>query len=219
MKGDERVRPFPMMAPYNGMYYATPPFDARYPSMGSPYPIPSVANMPQESYYQHGDFPSPSMQPNPYPMYQHPENNGIPPYGQVISAGYNQHYPYGPAVTQQQEAMQPYKMPGSPYMYNSAPPGMPKQMNGGMFSPFSNPLQPPASKQAQQAPYPYPYPKQGQIQNTQPSGFKSIMNQFKTQDGTIDVTKMMNTAGQMMGTVNQMQGMFKGLGSLLKFTT
>ena len=54
------------------------------------------------------------------------------------------------------------------------------------------------------------------MQKAQPSGFQSVLNQFKTQDGSMDVTKMMNTAGQMVNTVSQMTSVFKGVGSLFK---
>ncbi|KYD18513.1 hypothetical protein B4168_1270 [Anoxybacillus flavithermus] len=37
------------------------------------------------------------------------------------------------------------------------------------------------------------------------------MAQFKTKDGTYDINKMMNTMGQMINTVNQVNGMLKGL--------
>ena len=232
------MRPFPMVIPYNGMY-DNGPFDMRYPFAGNPYSIPSLAHIPQDSFFNHGDvYPPTQMSASPYFMYQNGGNAGAPPYGQVISSGYNQQHPYGPTMNPQQGYFQPYNSAnaegygsGAPPVY---PPGnpnqpmqgmqpqvpyMPQPMNvGGNFSPFANPLQPSKAKQALQSPYPNPYPKQAFMQKSQPSGFKSIMNQFKTQDGTIDVTKMMNTAGQMMGTVNQMQGMFKGLGGLLKLT-
>ena len=54
------------------------------------------------------------------------------------------------------------------------------------------------------------------MQKTQPSGFQSVLNQFKTQDGSVDVTKMMNTAGQMVNTFSQMSNVVKGVGGLFK---
>lgn len=54
------------------------------------------------------------------------------------------------------------------------------------------------------------------MQKPQPSGIKSVMNQFKTQDGSMDITKMMNTAGQMMNTVSQVSSMVKGVGGFFK---
>jgi len=42
------------------------------------------------------------------------------------------------------------------------------------------------------------------------------MNSFKTQDGTFDVNKMVDTAGQMMNAVTQVSSMVKGLGGMFK---
>jgi hypothetical protein len=42
------------------------------------------------------------------------------------------------------------------------------------------------------------------------------MAQFKNSDGTYDINKMMNTMGQMVNTVNQVNGMLKGLISTFK---
>ena len=86
------------------------------------------------------------------------------------------------------------------------------------LSPFANPLQIKKNQQQLSMPYPNPYPKQSFMQKPQSSGFQSVLNQFKTQDGSFDITKMMNTAGQMVGTVSQVQNMFKGLGGIFKVT-
>ena len=83
------------------------------------------------------------------------------------------------------------------------------------FNTFENPLQPQVKRPPQQ-PFANPYPQQQFMQKAQPSGFQSVLNQFKTQDGSMDVTKMMNTAGQMVNTVSQMTSVFKGVGSLFK---
>ncbi|QED48395.1 YppG family protein [Cytobacillus dafuensis] len=86
---------------------------------------------------------------------------------------------------------------------------------------FQNPLEPEQNQMAQpQNPYmsnPYmnPYPKQSFVPK-QPSGVQSIMNSFKAQDGSIDINKMMNTAGQMMNAVNQVSSLVKGLGGMIK---
>jgi hypothetical protein len=42
------------------------------------------------------------------------------------------------------------------------------------------------------------------------------MAQFKNSDGTYDINKMMSTMGQMINTVNQVNGMLKGLISTFK---
>jgi len=64
-------------------------------------------------------------------------------------------------------------------------------------------------------PFLHPYPKQSAIPRP-PSGMKSIMNSFKTQDGSFDVNKMVDTAGQMMNAVTQVSSMVKGLGGIFK---
>ena len=50
----------------------------------------------------------------------------------------------------------------------------------------------------------------------QPGGIQSIMNSFKSQDGTVDVNKMVNTAGQMVNAVTQVSSLVKGLGGIFK---
>ena len=87
---------------------------------------------------------------------------------------------------------------------------------------FDNPLEPEYDQQSGSSYHPYfsnsymnPYPKQS-IMPKQPSGFNSILNSFKTQNGSIDVNKMMNTAGQMLSAVNQVSSLVKGLGGIIK---
>lgn len=132
------------------------------------------------------------------------------PYGQVPPGYDSVPHPYGPANN--------FNNGPPSYGQYSMPPQPNNAMSGGGFSPFANPLQSKKTPQQSSGQYPNPYPKQAFMQKNQPSSFKSIMNQFKTQEGTVDVTKMMNTAGQMMGTVNQVQSMFKGLGGIFKAT-
>lgn len=65
--------------------------------------------------------------------------------------------------------------------------------------------------------YPTPYPlQQNQFSQVTPTGVQSIMAQFKNKDGTYNVDKMMNTAGQMIGAVNQISSMVKGLSKTFK---
>lgn len=71
-------------------------------------------------------------------------------------------------------------------------------------------------KHTAMSPYPTPYPKPGPLSAQPAPGIQSLMAQFKTQDGTYDINKMMNTMGQMINTVNQMNGMIKGLISTFK---
>jgi hypothetical protein len=71
--------------------------------------------------------------------------------------------------------------------------------------------------QTAMSPYPTPYPKPRPL-STPPASpaIQSLMAQFKTSDGTYDINKMMNTMGQMVNTVNQVNGMLKGLISTFK---
>ncbi|MGG3575025.1 YppG family protein [Bacillus gobiensis] len=62
-------------------------------------------------------------------------------------------------------------------------------------------------------PNPYPQPRPNQ---QQPSQFMSIMSQFKKSNGQYDFNKLMDTAGQMMNTVNQMGSLAKGFTSFFK---
>jgi hypothetical protein len=66
------------------------------------------------------------------------------------------------------------------------------------------------------SPYPTPYPKPHSPAKQQAPGWQSIMSQFKTQDGTFDINKMMNTMGQMVNAVNQVSAMIKGLSQTFK---
>ncbi len=60
-----------------------------------------------------------------------------------------------------------------------------------------------------------PYPQQTFIPK-QAKGFQTVMNSFKNQEGTLDVNKMLDTAGQMMNAVTQVSSMVKGLGGFFK---
>jgi hypothetical protein len=78
------------------------------------------------------------------------------------------------------------------------------------------------------SPHPTPYPKPmmppmkqtGMLPQKQagmlPQKQAGILSQFKTSDGTYDITKMMNTMGQMMNMANQVGGMMKGLTQTFK---
>ncbi|MEH6941600.1 YppG family protein [Bacillus sp. JJ722] len=185
------------MRPVPNLYYDNR-YDMQYSQMGDPYNMYGPANFqPSMPYYQGGMHPSQDMYPVSSQMYTHPmqENMNMQPYGQGMG-----HIP----------------MPQSQLGYQQ-PTGRPP-MSGVKSSPFANPLHSPKMQQQMATQYPNPYPKQAFMQKQQPSGFQSVMNQFKTQDGSMDINKMMNTAGQMMGTVSQVQNMFKGLGGFFKAT-
>jgi hypothetical protein len=81
-----------------------------------------------------------------------------------------------------------------------------------------NPQMGPFVEPMMQGPYkPYPTnPKGVSGNNTQQNQFASIINQFKNNNGTYDVSKMMNTAGQFMNTMNQVGGLFKQVGFFFK---
>ena len=150
-----------------------------------------------------------------------------------FNGGYQQNFPgpvpfspYGPPQSYQQ--MQP--APQIPYGYGGG--GYSNQMQsydmyGGQQAYqnqfFQNPLQPEENQYYQQQggynEYPgmtNPYPKGSFMVKPSSSGMGTIMNSFKSQDGSLDFNKMMNTAGQMMGAVNQVSSMVKGLGGIFK---
>ncbi|WP_234396923.1 YppG family protein [Bacillus massiliglaciei] len=159
-----------------------------------PYPMP----------YNHHD---PSMQPQPFPIENH-YNPASSVHNQPAQNPYQSYpQPAQPVGMMMQGQMGPAVNTGLPL----SPKG-PSQVNF-----FENPLQSSvkSAKQFQPPSYSHPYPKQ-QFMQKQPSGFKTVINQFKTQDGSIDVTKMMNTAGQMMSTFTQVSSMVKGVGSFFK---
>ncbi len=87
---------------------------------------------------------------------------------------------------------------------------------------FQNPLQP-QDEMVHQKPYMpmngypmmNPYPKQNAMPK-QPGGMQSLVNSFKSQDGSVDFNKMVNTAGQMMNAVNQVSSLVKGFGGMFK---
>ncbi|WP_445612555.1 YppG family protein [Geobacillus sp. YF-1] len=61
--------------------------------------------------------------------------------------------------------------------------------------------------------HPASYPKPGPLL---PPPRPSFLEQFKNSDGTYDINKMMSTMGQMINTINQVNGMLKGLLSTWK---
>ncbi|MFJ7928191.1 YppG family protein [Peribacillus sp. NPDC096448] len=165
-------------------------------------------------------------QPMPYPP---PNNHNLEqpfmyPYHHQDTGGYMTPYhdPYQQAAYHPFQPVQQQAMPVGAYPGNSVMQPMtqmqPIQSNlpPQAFSPFANPLQPAKRPPQSQQQAHNPYPKQQFMQKPQPSGFKSVMNQFKTQDGSMDITKMMNTAGQMMNTVSQVSSMVKGVGGFFK---
>jgi hypothetical protein len=129
----------------------------------------------------------------------------------------NQQIPYYPPVYQQygQNYQPGYVSQNTPY--NSQP----FSQKDSQFL-FQNPLQPQEEivQKPQYMPmngYPVmnPYPKQSATPK-QPGGVQTFMNSFKSQDGSVDINKMVNTAGQMMNAVNQVSSLVKGFGGIFK---
>ncbi|MBD8070203.1 YppG family protein [Bacillus sp. PS06] len=131
----------------------------------------------------------------------------------------NNYYP----INHQREFQSPYSQ--NRYMNTNFQHQYPQ---GGLYShngyqppiggyPYSqiNPLNP-HSQQGMYQQYPTPYPMNYQMTPQQASGFQSFLSQFKTEEGTYDYNKMMDTAGQMMGAVNQISGLIKGFSSAFK---
>ncbi|MCI1593559.1 MULTISPECIES: YppG family protein [Heyndrickxia] len=127
----------------------------------------------------------------------------------------------------------PYQHPYGPYHYNGIPPFMQNENSPYYQQPgyeqnhspqpniFDNPLQTKATYQSNKQnqmlnQYVHPYPQGNHFKQPQTGGINSLMNSFKSQDGSIDFNKMVNTAGQMMNAVNQVSTMVKGLGGLFK---
>ncbi|MFB7639811.1 YppG family protein [Peribacillus butanolivorans] len=154
-----------------------------------------------DPYQQAAYHPFQQMQQQVMPVGAFPGNSVMQPMQQPIQ-------PIQP-MQQPMQSMQPMQL--QPYQQPYQ-----QQHQPQAFSPFDNPLQPAKRPPHNQQQAHNPYPKQQFMQKQQPSGIKSVMNQFKTQDGSMDITKMMNTAGQMMNTVSQVSSMVKGVGGFFK---
>ncbi|WP_242691021.1 YppG family protein [Cytobacillus praedii] len=167
------------------------------------------------SMHNHSDRQRPSAYyPNPADQWGNSYSPQQVPFNQMPPHGYNPYPISHPSVN-------PYFGAGSYPNYGMQPYGQQKQPNH-IQNIFQNPLEPEpnsnfsSSNQPFSAnPYLNPYPKQSFIAK-QPSGVKSIMNSFKGQDGTLDINKMVDTAGSMMNAVSQVSSMVKGLGGIIK---
>ena len=179
-----------------------------------PYEMFPVMNQPMMGMGQHSHVNR--QYPNPY--FANEQGNWSP-YMQT-----NQTYGTAPLGNN------PYQFMQNP-AYNPYPiqPNYPFQQQGQQLPPnsfannvFQNPLDPEpnpyysqASQPLSQNSYMNPYPKQSFLPK-QPSGVQSIMNSFKSQDGSLDINKMMDTAGSMVNAVSQVSSMVKGLGGMIK---
>lgn len=94
--------------------------------------------------------------------------------------------------------------------------GMPQNFGNGMAMFPMQGSMPQSMNMYPHMPFMNPYPTQNQNVKPQSSQVQSFMNQFKGQDGNVDMKKMMDTAGQMMNTVNQLNNMVKGIAATFK---
>jgi hypothetical protein len=181
---------------YNN-YRPNPYFNYDFPGqMKHGWPVDYQRSQPPIAYNQSYPFQSPTqnMNLNPYPHQNSYYQPPLQAYGQSFPSGYGSQ----PMMVQNQQMT-------------------PKD---SQFL-FQNPLQPQEEMvQNQYMPmngYPMmnPYPKQNMVPK-QPGGMQSFMNSFKSQDGSVDFNKMMNTAGQMMNAVNQVSSLVKGFGGFFK---
>lgn len=88
---------------------------------------------------------------------------------------------------------------------------------------FQNPLEPEEDKGFSMekyglGPQPYPVPNQQPVifPKPPPGQLGTILNSFKSQSGSLDINKMVDTAGQMMNALTQLSNMAKGIGGLFK---
>jgi len=153
----------------------------------------------------------------PYPNHYNEQANWNP-YMQPNSSNMNPHFSNYPYQSMQPPMYNQYPQPNySMQQYNQQ-----THQNSYNQSVFHNPLEPEPSQYPTNVQQPFspnqymnPYPKQSFIPK-QPSGVQSIMNSFKSQDGSLDINKMMDTAGSMVNAVTQVSSMVKGLGGMIK---
>lgn len=145
---------------------------------------------PQQEPYPGWQQPMPPV----YPEYHVPMN--YPPMG-----GY---HPAGMEYMQSQHQMATNSAYG--------------QSQGLSHTLFQDPLQEidhfPNMKTRPQVPM-HPYP-QGMGMGKPPGQKSGLLNSFKSQSGSLDINKMVDTAGQFANAIAQVSHMAKGLGGLFK---
>ncbi|WP_078546152.1 YppG family protein [Litchfieldia alkalitelluris] len=147
-------------------------------------------------------------------FYQPRQKNYYQPSVRQLSR-YQQPFQSYPYQQQGNAQMFPMNMVGQPQMGNNpfgaTSQNFNQQVQGGTN--YSGSEQQNQMFQQYQTPYPINgnYPPQ-----MSPGGFQSFMSQFKNENGTYDYNKMMDTAGQMMGAVNQISGLVKGFSGVFK---
>ncbi|MBB6175589.1 MULTISPECIES: YppG family protein [Anoxybacillus] len=97
----------------------------------------------------------------------------------------------------------PHIPPVHYYPYYSQPTSFPTQPVVPPVVPSMSPFAPPTVSPFMPPMSPYTKPP-------------SLLEQFKTKEGTYDITKMMNTMGQAVQVMNQMSGLVKGLTQTFK---
>lgn len=135
--------------------------------------------------------------------------------------GFMMHSSYGPAQSRPEmySNYTPYSAGFHPYI--NYHPTYENNIKGYGHSLFQNPLQPteeyfygkPDPKFAFQHGNPL---KNNFSGNKQGSNSNSILNSFKSQDGTYDINKMVNTTGQLVNALSQVSSMAKGIGGFFK---
>jgi len=170
----------------------------------------------------YADYQSMHYQANPFIQSHLVRQNSLPPNYGMNEVPYQQWggypYPVNPSLFQQQ--MQGNYSNQSGYY---SPPGYQQPPNKSVSqSLFQNPLnmqedsnQYNPNMMQNNYPYMHPYPKASFLMK-QPQGMKSMLNSFKSQDGTFDMNKMVDTAGVMMNAVSQVSNVVKGLSGMIK---
>ncbi|WP_457982077.1 YppG family protein [Bacillus paralicheniformis] len=134
--------------------------------------------------------------------------------GAYVQADQQNHHVYHPVQPYYSQETVPYAHPAQrPQAYQQ-----PIEQNVDPFSVYHQPVQqqmqpplPPFQAFPYQHPYPSPRPNLHQ-----PSQFQSFLSQFKKKNGQFDFSKMMDTAGQMVSTVNQVGALAKGFMGFFK---
>lgn len=155
----------------------------------------NIGYYPSQPGYPYQGMQQPLAQPYPYNMHGFPGYGGMQGYpgAQMMPQGYHGYH----------------QMAGN----GSFPHSGAKQKD---FL-FHNPLQPDDGylyeKFNNSGGVPNVYPKANMAKP--PTG-NSIMHSFKSQDGSLDINKMVNTAGQMMNALTQVSNMAKGITGIFK---
>jgi YppG-like protein len=174
------------------------------------------------NYNQYGGYSNMPFQPSAVPSYRQQLNPYLSrmdgwqrpqvyPYANTVPYSYypplpemNPHFhPAGNGFQQDPVYLQ---QNGPPLQHVFQNPLNPSEQNG---------MNPQQKMRPNEVPYMNPYPK-GSSLTKQPSGMKTMLNSFKGQDGSLDINKMVDTAGQMVNAVSQVTSVVKGFGGMFK---